>query len=202
MAQTQDCQVIRAAGNKHGELKFGHIWPDNNQSAVLLRSGKNEKHYITLEEKGGPHRKHGTICRSPGAFQVQAGDNCTNKDEPGVFIDAKSGNLVLNALNGNVEIRGRNIRIYATADGNDNGTIELQANEKIIGKAQTIDINSKISTKIFSEKSVEVIGKAVLNIYGGFVDVADGATEVWGSKTCLGIGLVTNEFKNRNWTIV
>jgi hypothetical protein len=192
MTQIKDCHVIRY-GNKHGELKFGHIWPDNNQSAVLLRSGRNDDHYITLEQKGEPHRKNGTICRSPGAFQIKAGDQCTTKDEPGVFIDAVSGDIKLNAPKGNVEIRARNIRIYATADGNDNGTIELQANEKIIGKAQTIDINSKVSTKIFSEKSVECCGKAVLNIYGGMVDCADGATEVNGSKGVPS----TNEIKNR-----
>ena len=35
MAQTKDYYVIRY-GNRNGEIKFGHIWPDNNQSAVLL----------------------------------------------------------------------------------------------------------------------------------------------------------------------
>ena len=192
MSQTKDYHVIRY-GNMHGEEKFGHIWPDNNQSAALLRSGKNEKHYISLEQSGESHRKHGTICRSPGAFQIKAGDNCTKKDEPGIFIDAVSGNLVLNALNGNVEIRGRNVLIQTTGAGNKSGSILLYANEKIIGKAQTIDLNSKISTKIFSEKTVDVIGKAVLNIYGGMVDCADGATEVIGSQLPS-----SNEFKNRS----
>jgi hypothetical protein len=73
----------------------------------------------------------------------------------------------------------------------------MYANEKIIGKAQTIDLNSKISTKIFSEKTVDVIGKAVLNIYGGMVDCADGATEVIGSKICVGAPS-SNEIKNRS----
>lgn len=193
MAQTKDCHVIRY-GNKHGELKFGHIWPDNNQSAVLLRSGRNDDHYISLEQKGGPHRKNGTICRSPGSFQIKAGDQSITKDEPGVFIDAVSGDIKLNAPKGNVEIRARNIRLYATADGNENGSLELQANEKIILKgAQTIEINSKVSTKIFSEKSVECIGNCVLNIYGGMIDCADGPTEVNGSKGVPS----TNEIKNR-----
>ncbi len=191
MSQTKDYHVIRY-GNRHGEIKFGHIWPDNNQSAALLRSGKNEKHYISLDQSGEPHRKHGTICRSPGAFQVKAGDNCKNKGEKGVFVDAVSGDIVLNALNGNVVILARNIRLQATADGNENGSIEMYANEKIIGKAQTIDINSKVSTKIFSEKSVECVGKAVLNIYGGMIDCADGATETIGSKTPS-----SNEQKNK-----
>ena len=192
MSQTKDCHVIRY-GNRHGEIKFGHIWPDNNQSAALLRSGKNEKHYITLEQKGEPHRKNGTICRSPGAFQVKAGDQCTKKDEPGIFFDAVNGDIVLNALKGNVVILARNIRLQTTAEGNQNGSIEMYANEKIIGKAQTIDFNSKISTKIFSEKSVECVGKAVLNIYGGMIDCADGPTEIIGSKLPS-----SNEFKNRS----
>ncbi len=192
MSQTKDYHVIRY-GNRHGEEKFGHIWPDNNQSAALLRSGKNEKHYISLDQSGEPHRKHGTICRSPGAFQVKAGDNCTKKGEKGVFVDAVSGDIVLNALNGNVVILARNIRLQTTAEGNKNGSIEMYANEKIILDAQTIDVSSKVSTKIFSEKSVECVGKAVLNIYGGMVDCADGATEVNGSKLPS-----SNEIKNRS----
>ena len=192
MSQKKEYHTIRY-GNAIGEIKFGHIWPDNNQSAVLLRSGRSEKHYISMDYTGDKHRKHGTICRSEGSFQVKAGDNCTEKDEPGVFIDAVSGNLVLNALNGNVEIRGRNVLIQTTDKDNENGSILMYANEKIIGKAQTIDINSKVSTKIFSEKSVECIGKSVLNIYGGMIDCADGATEINGSKGTAS----SNEEKNR-----
>ncbi len=192
MSQTKDHHVIRY-GNRNGEEKFGHIWPDNNQSAALLRSGKNEKHYISLEQSGESHRKHGTICRSPGAFQVKAGDNCTKKGEKGVFVDAVSGDIVLNALKGNVVILARNIRLQTTAEGNENGSIEMYANEKILLDAQTIDVSSKVSTKIFSEKSVECVGKAVLNIYGGMVDCADGATEVNGSKLPS-----SNESKNKS----
>jgi len=58
--------------------------------------------------------------------------------------------------------------------------------------AQTIDIKSEVSTKIFSEKNVEVIGRAILNLYGGLVDAADGATTNKGSK-----GGSTNEEQNK-----
>jgi hypothetical protein len=53
-------------------------------------------------------------------------------------------------------------------------------------------MSSEVSTKIFSEKSVECIGKAVLNIYGGMIDCADGATEINGSKMPS-----SNEQKNK-----
>jgi len=40
---------------------------------------------------------------------------------------------------------------------------------------------------------VECIGKAILNLYGGFVDIADGATKIKGSK-----GGSKNEDQNRS----
>ena len=39
-----------------------------------------------------------------------------------------------------------------------------------------VDIKSKVETKIFSEKTVDVIGKTVLNMYGGMIDCADSAS--------------------------
>ena len=60
----------------------------------MLRNGRAPNHYITLDQTGVPHRKHGTICRSPGSFQVRAGDN-TPKGEPGVYVEAVSGDLIL-----------------------------------------------------------------------------------------------------------
>jgi hypothetical protein len=88
-----------------------------------------------------------------------------------------------------------NIDMRASGSGGDNGVIVLDANEKIIVKAPTIDIDSKVSTKVFSEKTVEIIGKSILNIYGGLVDCADGASSVYPSKPSpkVGISLYDNE---------
>ena len=181
MSQTKNYHTIRY-GNKDGEIKFGHIHDDNELSAVLLRSGSEPLHYISMDSSGEDHRKYGTILRSPGSFQVKAGDN-VEKGKPGVYIDAVSGDLVLRAPKGRVRIEGINIDLIASGSDNKNGNVTIEANDKVIVKAQTIDVSSKVSTKIFSEKTVEVIGKAILNIYGGLVDCADGATEVNGSKT-------------------
>jgi hypothetical protein len=189
MAKEKCTHTIRY-GTAEGELQFGHITMDNVLSGCLLRSGSSLNHYISLDSSGEEHRKHGTICRSPGSFQVKAGDNVTG-DNAGVFIDAVSGDIILRAPSGRVRIEGVNIQLVATGSDGNNGNVEITANEKVIVKSQIIDLSSKVSTKVFSEKTVDVIGKAILDIYGGFVDVADGATSI---KRSLGVSI--NEEKN------
>ena len=190
MAELKNYHTIRY-GTAEGELQFGHITQDNVLSAVMLRNGGSLKHYITLDATGEKHRKHGTICRSPGSFQVRAGDN-VDDDHPGVYIEAVSGDLVLKAPSGRVRIEGINIDLVASGADGQNGVVNINGNEKVIIKSQTIDVSSKVSTKIFSEKTVETIGRGILNMYGGLVDVADGATSVKGSKS-----ISQNEEQNR-----
>jgi len=191
MAELKNYHTIRY-GQADGEIKFGHLTQDNTLSSVLLRNGKSKNHYITMDSSGAPHRKHGTICRSPGSFQVRAGDN-VDEDVPGVYVEAVSGDLVLRAPSGRVRIEGVNIDLIASGADGQNGVITIDANEKILMRAQTIDISSKVSTRLFSEKTVELIGNGILNMYGGLIDCADGATSLIGSK-----GGSTNEDQNRS----
>ena len=177
-------------GTAEGELKFGHITQDNQTSAVMLRNGFHPTHYITLDQTGPPHRKHGTICRSPGSFQVRAGDN-TPKDEPGVYVEAVSGDLVLRAPSGRVRIEGQNVDIIAAGYDGQTGIINIDANDKILMRAQTIDASATASLKLFSDNTVNMIAKGILEVYGGLIDFADGACSVKGSK-----GGSTNETKN------
>tara|TARA_R110001606_G_scaffold242088_1_gene390043 strand:- start:2661 stop:3242 length:582 start_codon:yes stop_codon:yes gene_type:complete len=191
MAEVKNYHTIRY-GQSDGEIKFGHITQDNVLSSVLLRNGKSKNHYITMDSSGAAHRKYGTICRSPGSFQVRAGDN-VDEDVPGVYVEAVSGDLVLRAPSGRVRIEGVNIDLIASGADGQNGVITIDANEKILMRAQTIDISSKVSTRLFSEKTVELIGNGILNMYGGLIDAADGATSLIGSK-----GGSTNEDQNRS----
>ena len=191
MAQEKNYHTIRY-GTAEGEIQFGHITQDNVLSGVLLRNGGSLKHYISMDATGDNHRKHGTICRSEGSFQIKAGDNVEDGSF-GVFIEAKSGDLVIRAPSGKVKIEGINVDIIASGADGKNGVVTIDSNEKVIVKSQTIDVSSKVSTKIFSEKTVDIIGKAILDIYGGFVDVADGATSIKGSSC----GPSTNEAKNK-----
>jgi hypothetical protein len=190
MARLKNYHSVRY-GTAQGEIKFGHLTQDNVLSGVMLRNGKAKDHYISLDASGEVHRKNGTICRSPGSFQVRGGDNVSG-DIPGVYIEAVSGDLVLRAPNGRVRIEGINIDMIATGFDNQNGVVNINGNEKVIIKSQIIECSSKVSTKIFSEKTVDVIGRAILNLYGGLFDCADGATSVKGS-----ILPSNNEIQNR-----
>ena len=190
MAELKNYHTIRY-GTAEGELQFGHLTQDNVLSAVLLRNGGSLKHYISMDATGDNHRKHGTICRSEGSFQVKAGDNVEDGSF-GVFIEAVSGDLVIRAPSGKVKIEGVNVDIIASGADGKNGVVNINGNEKVIVKSQTIDVSSKVSTKIFSEKTVDMIGKAILNMYGGMIDAADGATSVKGS-----LGGSINEEQNK-----
>ena len=184
-------------GNDHGEIRFGHIHDDNNISGFMVRTGEDGgRHYMTMDSSGDidQGRKGSTINVCPGSFSVKAGKDVA-KDIPAIFQLAENGDIHIGAPNGRIKIWAENIELIASGPDGSNGVITIDANEKVIVRAPQIDINSKVSTKIFSEKTVDVIGKAILNIYGGLIDAADGATKVNGSKPCSGPYI--NEERNK-----
>lgn len=165
---------IRAAGTNDGELKFGHLTDDNEIDSVLIKNNREEKHYIALQQTGEPHRTGGTLCRSPGSFQVVAGDR-TPEEQPGIYLEASSGDVIIRAPSGKVRIEGVDIELTANGYDGTTGNVNISASEKVILNAgQMVDIQSKVETKIVSEKTVTIIGRSVLNIYGGFIDMVDG----------------------------
>jgi len=181
MAQTKNFHMIRY-GVAEGEIKFGHLHKDNVVSAVMLRSGFDFRHYITMDGKFGEDFRNGsTTCRGPGSFQVKHGDGVPN-GQPAVYIDAKNGDVVIRAPNGRIRLEAIDIDLKATGADSKRGNIVIDAQDKCIMNGQVIDCKAKLAAKFFSEKTVEVVGTNVLNMYGGFMDLADGATSVKGSK--------------------
>lgn len=196
MAKTKNFHMIRY-GVAEGEIKFGHIHTDNVVSACMLRSGFTYKHYITMDGPGGEDfRKHSTTCRSPGSFQVKAGEGVPD-NQPGIFLDAENGDIVIRAANGRVRIEGIDVDIRANGSDGKRGNIIIDANDAAIMKGQVVDVNAKASAKFFSEKSVEISGTTVTNIYGGFIDMADGATSLKGSKNPVS-GVLGTAWEIRN----
>ena len=180
MAQKKNYHTIRY-GTAEGEIKCGHIHADNVRSAVMLRSGHSMNHYITMDGDGKDHRKFGTICRSPGSFQVKAGDGVPD-EQPGIYMDAVNGDIIIKAAKGRIRMEALDIEMKATDSDNKRGNIVIDAQDKVIVKGQNIAIESTVASKFFSEKTVELVGNNVLNLYGGFLDLADGATSLRGSK--------------------
>lgn len=163
--------------NADAQLKFGHCTADNEVAAAILRSGYFHDHYISLDATGNSSRKGGTICKSPGSFQVKAGKNVSSSDS-GVFIKAENGNIHISAPSGNLILDARNILIKATGDDQSTGNVTIEGNDKVSikGKGDGVDISGNASVKITSDKQVDVIGKTILNLYGNIMDCADGSS--------------------------
>ena len=181
-------------GNEHGELKFGHVTDDQTIAGVLLRAGEDGgRHYYSMDTSGSKEkgRKGGTMNVCPGSFQVKCGED-VKKETNAFYVECENGDATIIVPNGRLRLIAENIDIIATGANGKNGAVVIQGNEKIVAKAQIIEINSKASTKLASEKTCYVVGKAILDIYGGLIDIADGATKIKGSK-----GGSTNEENNR-----
>ena len=187
MAQRKNYHTVRY-GTKDGEIKFGHIHEDNNESAVMFRSGSEWLHYITMDHTGEKGvRKNSTICRSKGPFKVEAGDECivtpdNAENQVGIQMLAASGDIVLFAPKGKIKIQAQDIELITRGGTGKTGVIKLDSNEKVIVDSKSIAMNATESYKIFSEKTMDMVGNAIMNIYGGLMDFADGATKLKGSK--------------------
>ena len=202
MSEKKNYHTIRY-GTAEGEIKFGHVHTDNVNSAVMLRSGHTFQHYMTMDGPGGEDfRTHSTTFRGPGSFQVKHGEGVPD-EQPGIYLDAVNGDIVIRAANGRIRMEALDVDIRATGSG-ERGNIVLDANDKVIMNAQTIACNAKVAARFFSEKTVEVVGNNVLNMYGGFVDIADGSSTALlgkGSKNANPIGAFTGTAWETKMTI-
>lgn len=171
-------------GNDNGEIQFGHIHADNNLSGFMVRTGDDGgRHFMTMDSSGSIEkgRKGQTMFSSPGSHQILCGMD-VKKEINAFVLNAENGDIVIGAPRGRIRIFAENIELITSGSDGENGVIKLDANEKIILNAPIIDVKSKVSTKIASEGTVAVVGKAILDLYGGLIDCADGATSIKGSK--------------------
>ena len=110
--------------------------------------------YIALTQNGQTWQRNSTTCRSTGSFQVKAGDAC-QKGDPGIFLDAVSGDIIIKAASGKIRMSAQNIEMVADGKDGKNGIIKMKTNEKIILDAgQMVDIKCPVSVKIFSAVSL------------------------------------------------
>ena len=166
-------------GTADGEIQFGHMHVDGVTSAFTVKSGHENLHYMQMDIDG--QREGWTTNRCTGVYQVQCGDNVKDK-QPAFFVDAVNGDIVISALNGRIRMQAENIDIIAKGPDNKNGNITIDANERIELKSKHVEVNATSVAKFFSSGTLETIGNGLLNIYGGLIDSADGATKINRSK--------------------
>jgi hypothetical protein len=181
-------------GTNDAEITFGEIDKYNITSGVTMRVGTSSPdgipHYFRMDKDGDAKEKgrRGTIFECPGSFQVKAGHS-VKRGIPGVYIDSQNGDLVLKS-SGRIRIIAENIDLIATgvpSEEGENGVININASEKIIIDSKgSVVVKSTVSTYIFSEKTTEIVGNAVLNIYGGLVEGVSGSTTLKGSQSLCG----------------
>ena len=196
------------AGTEHGYISFGEVNTYANEiEACKLQSGPDGgRHYITMQETGDKEMgsKGSTSIVCPGTLTALTGKDIVNypegsdtpRDIPAIFYEAENGDIVLTAPRGKIKIAAEAIEIVAKGSDGRTGVININADDKILLDAQTIDIQSKVSTKIFSEKTVDMIGKGIMNVCGGLVDFADRTSKGKPSKTCGG-AVSINEERNK-----
>ena len=180
-----------------GMITFGEVAKDNVISGVKLRVvnvGSPVPHYIQMDKVGDSITKgrQGTIVRCPGAFQVQSGD-LVGAGIPGVFIDSGNGDLVLKSA-GRIRIEAEDIDILATGSGEKNGVVNIEGNTAVNVKGKSVLVDGKNLTKIFSDKTVEVIGNSVLNLYGDSIEMLDSTAGFRGSTGFLPTPWTPREF--------
>ena len=194
-------------GTEHGRLSFGHVRDSNEISACMLQSGPDGgRHYIVMEETGSAEEgtKGSTKSYCPGTFTVKSGKDIVNypegKDEPrnipAIWYEAENGDIIIKAPRGRIKLEAESIELTAKGFDGRTGNILIDADDKIALNAQIVDVKSRVSTKIFSESTVDMIGKGIMNVYGGLVDFADRTTKGKPSKTCGG-QISINEERNK-----
>ena len=182
------------AGTEHGYISFGEVNTYSNEiDACKLQNGPDGgRHYIRMQETGSKEdgSKGSTHLVCPGALTALVGKDIVNyppksdtpRDLPAIYYEAENGDIILTAPRGKIKIAAEAIEIIAKGSDGRTGVVNINADDKILLDAQTIDLQSKVSTKIFSEKTVEVIGKGILNVYAGLADFADRSTKGKPSK--------------------
>ena len=178
-----------AISSNDGQIVFGEVDKQNITAGILMRCGTAAAdgipHYIRMDKDGDATQKgrRGTIAVCPGSFQVKAGEAVAD-GVPGVFIDAQNGDLVLKS-NGRIRIIAQDIDLIARGGG-ERGNIQALANEKIILHSNgDLLANGDDSATFRSQNKTEIIGESILNMYGGLVEMFDGASTIKGSRSII-----------------
>ena len=145
-------------GTQNGVMKFGALSPSGDVTASVQIVGLDGRHFISMDEDG--KRKGWTTMNSPGAFQINAGEDLAvnNPDAEGrknkvnqnaIFINAENGDVTIRARNGKLRLEGLDIEMVATGNAPE-GVLWARANETLKLDSKNITVDGKQSVKIVS----------------------------------------------------
>lgn len=173
-------------GNSDGAIRFGSLESSvsgvkGEVTADVKLQASYEGHYISLDKDG--QREGWTVMRCPGTFSVTTGEYIEGPGKGNAFIvEAKSGDIVLKADNGDVRIISRNIELIANGPDNKNGNVNITANESINLNGKNVNIDAEAAWKFVSSGIGNITCKTALQMYASFSKCATGASSLNPSK--------------------
>ena len=165
-----------------------------------VKAGKDIKNYPEKDPRVDAISDVGRFIGGEiGERVFGAVEELIDKDEqprniPAIWYEAENGDIIIKAPRGRIKLEAESIELTAQGFDGRSGNILLDADDKIALNAQIVDVKSRVSTKIFSESTVNMIGNGIMNIYGGLTDFADRTTKgSKPSKTCGGAVSIKEE---------
>lgn len=179
-------------------IALGEVSKDNVIAGLTARVGRPSRavpHFVRMDKDGDSLTKgrQGTVSVCPGTFGVSAGE-IVGEGIPGVFIDSNNGDLVLHS-SGRIRLIAEDIDLIAKGSGEANGVIQINANTRVHIVADDVHIDAGNLTKIFSEKTTEVIGMGILNLYGKSIEQLDASASMKGSTGFIPIPWTPRELE-------
>ena len=166
-------------GNDHGSISFGHIHKQGDVTASVMLQTSDANHALFMDKDG--QRKGWTTITSPGNFQVEAG-SANEEAQDTLMLNAKNGNILITSSNGKIRLEGTDIELIATGEGGSKGNIRLFASENIETNSKKLLMNSKVSYKIVSSGTGEVVANSILKMYGSIFKGVDDSCSVKDAK--------------------
>ena len=153
-------------GNRHGRLKFGHIHKEGDVTSAILLEAADAEHSLCMDADGT--RKGWTSSIQPGHFQLECGSSSTQAEDSLELI-SHNGNIIINALNGNLRFEADNIEFVSRGTGTNNGNFIVKASEKVMFHSKEFSVNATNSFKIMSPNKGEIIANTVLKMYSSII---------------------------------
>ena len=158
--------------NDKGSVRLGHIHKQGDVTASVMLQTPDAEHSFYLDMDG--QRKGWTTSTGPGNFNVECG-SANDEAQDSLILNAKNGNIMITATNGKIRLQGTDIELVAVGNGDDKGSIKMEATENIITNSKKLMMTAKHYYRIATPGIGEVIANGILQMYGSiFRGVSDG----------------------------